>query len=75
MPPGNTYCLTWVSLTLDERYLLTLHERYLLMVPPPDLERGEGLLLSISSQPYCACAATAPWTWVAPLNKPVIVNT
>ena len=28
----NTYCLTWVSLTLDEGYLLT--------AAPPDLERG-----------------------------------
>ena len=32
MPSRNTYCLTWVSLTLDEGYLLT--------VAPPDIERG-----------------------------------
>ena len=32
MPSGNTYHLTWVSLTLEERYLLT--------AAPPDLERG-----------------------------------
>ena len=32
MPPCNTYCLNWVSLTLDEGYLLT--------TAPPDLERG-----------------------------------
>ena len=32
MPSRNTYGLTWVSLTLDERYLLT--------TSPPDLERG-----------------------------------
>ena len=32
MPSRNTYCLTWVSLTLDEGYLLT--------ATPPDLERG-----------------------------------
>ena len=31
MPSHNTYCLTWVSLTLDEGYLLT--------AAPPDLER------------------------------------
>ena len=32
MPSCNTYHLTWVSLTLEEGYLL--------MVGPPDLERG-----------------------------------
>ena len=32
MPSCNTYSLTWVSLTLDEGYLLT--------ATPPDLERG-----------------------------------
>ena len=32
MPSCNTYCLTWVSLTLDVRYLLT--------TTPSDLERG-----------------------------------
>ena len=32
MPFGNTYHLTWVSLTLDEGYLLT--------AAPPDLEHG-----------------------------------
>ena len=32
MPTRNTYHLTWVSLTLDEGYLLT--------PAPPDLERG-----------------------------------
>ena len=32
MHSRNTYHLTWVSLTLDEGYLLT--------AAPPDLERG-----------------------------------
>ena len=32
MPSCNTYCLTWVSLTLDKKYLLT--------AAPPDLECG-----------------------------------
>ena len=32
MPSCNTYRLTWVSLTLDEGYLLT--------AAPPDLELG-----------------------------------
>ena len=32
MPSHNTYRLTWVSLTLDEGYLL--------MAAPPDLEAG-----------------------------------
>ena len=32
MPPRNTYRLIWVSLTLDERYLLS--------ATLPDLERG-----------------------------------
>ena len=32
MPSRNTYCLTWVSLTLDEGYLLT--------AAPPELGHG-----------------------------------
>ena len=32
MPFHNTYCLTWISLSLDEGYLL--------MATPPDLECG-----------------------------------
>ena len=47
----NTYCLTWVSLTLHVGYLftaaskaqpllLTLDEGYLLTAAPPDLECG-----------------------------------
>ena len=52
MLSGNTYCLTWVSLTLDvgvslhgcsskvQLLLLTLDEGYLLTAAPPDLERG-----------------------------------
>ena len=50
MPSGNTYRLTWVSLTFNEGYLfmaapakrrllLTLGEGYLLTAAPPDLER------------------------------------
>ena len=49
MPSRNTYCLTWVSLTLAVGYLfmaasnaqlllLTLDEGYLLTAAPPDLE-------------------------------------
>ena len=55
MSSCNTYCLTWVSLTLDVGYLftaapatqplfLTLDEGYLLTTAPPDLERGVGPL-------------------------------
>ena len=52
MPSCNTYCLTWVSLTLDVGYLftaasskaqpllLTLDQGYLLTTAPPDLEQG-----------------------------------
>ena len=36
MPSCNTYRLTWVSLTLDEGYLLT--------AALPDLQRGIGPL-------------------------------
>ena len=35
MPSHNTYCLTWVSLTLDVGYLLT--------ATPPDLELGSSV--------------------------------
>ena len=52
MPSCNTYCLTWVSLTLGVGYLftgysskaqlplLTLEEGYLLTASLPDLQRG-----------------------------------
>ena len=52
MPTCNTYCLTWVSLTLDVGYifraapakaqplLLTLDKGYLLTATPSDLKRG-----------------------------------
>ena len=52
MPSCNTYCLTWVSLTLDVRVslhscsskaqplLLPLDEGYLLTATVPDLQRG-----------------------------------
>ena len=52
MPSSNTYCLTWVSLTLDMGYLfmscsskavlllLTLDKASLLRATPPDLECG-----------------------------------
>ena len=52
MPSHNTYRLTWVSLTLEVRYLftaapakvqvllLTLDEGYLLTATPLDLGRG-----------------------------------
>ena len=51
MPSRNTYCLTWVSLTLDllflhgcsnkvQLLLLTLDEGYLLDAASPDLECG-----------------------------------
>ena len=52
MPSHNTYCLTWVSLTLDVGYLftacsskaqlllLTLDKGYILMAARPDLESG-----------------------------------
>ena len=51
MPSCNTYCLTWVSLTLHVGYLftaaskaqpllLTLDEGYLLTAAHPDLQHG-----------------------------------
>ena len=47
MPSRNTYSLTWVSLTLDEGYLLT--------AAPPDLEHVVAPL-----GPPAPHAATAP---------------
>ena len=50
--------------------LLTLDEGYLLTAAPPDLERGVSPLgPPVPSQPSHACAATTPWTWVAPLGR------
>ena len=54
MPSRNTYCLTWVSLTLNmgmssrllqqaQPLLFTLDEGYLLTAAPPDLEHGVAL--------------------------------
>ena len=46
MPSRNTYCLTWVSLTLDVGYLFTAAPSKVQPLPftlegvaPPDLER------------------------------------
>ena len=60
MPSCNTYCLTWVSLTLDVGYLFTAAPYlglggYLLMAAAPDLERW-----SSSSWSSCTRAATTP---------------
>ena len=76
MPSCNTYCLTWVSLTLDVGYLFTAapaSSRLLQQsaATAPYLGRGVSphhhpswpWTLSSSSRPSCACAATAPWMW------------
>ena len=57
MPSLSAYCLTWVSLTLDEGYLLT--------AAPPDLECGvaplsppgpaQPLLLGLEVAPLGRC--------------------
>ena len=53
MPSLNTYHLTWVSLTLDEGYLL--------MAAPPDLERGVAPLgRPVSTQPPLLGRGVAP---------------
>ena len=53
MPSHNTYCLTWVSLTLDEGYLLT--------AAPPNLERGVAPLgHSALTQPLLLERGVAP---------------
>ena len=74
MPSRNTYCLTWVSLTLDVGYLfmaapvkrsrcsfLTLDEGYLLTASPPDLEHGVAPLGAATAPLMWGCSsATAP---------------
>ena len=68
MPSCNTYCLTWVSLILDLGYLFMatpakcIHfslpwTRYISSLPP-----FLTLTWSSSSSPFCAHAATTPWT-------------
>ena len=53
MPSFSTYHLTWVSLTLDEGYLLT--------AAPPDLERGVAPLgLPAPVQPALLGRGVAP---------------
>ena len=49
MPSCNTYHLTWISLTLDEGYLLTA--------------ACWSWMWSSSSQPSCTHATAAPWMW------------
>ena len=69
MPSSNTYCLTWVSLTLSVGYLFRLLQQSAAIAPY--LGRGVSPYCSpswpstwdSSSRPSCACAATAPWTW------------
>ena len=51
MASHNTYCLTWVSLSLDVGYLLTLDEWYLLTAAPLYLERGVAPLGPTAPQP------------------------
>ena len=61
MPSCNTYCLTWVSLTLDEGYLLT--------AAPPDLERGIAPLGPLGPmQPLLFGCVVAPRTWGCSLD-------
>ena len=56
MPSCNTYCLTWVSLTLDEGYLLT--------ATPPDLEHGVAPLgPSAPMQPWLLGRGVGPPGW------------
>ena len=50
MPSCNRYRLTWVSLTLDEGYLL--------MADPPDLEHSVASLALLPPP-----VAAAPWAW------------
>ena len=53
MPSCDTYCLTWVSLTLDEGYLLT--------AAPPDLEGGVAPLgPPVPAQPLLLGHVVAP---------------
>ena len=59
MPSGNTYCFTWVSLTLDEGYLLT--------ATLPDLERGVAPLgPPVPVQPPLLGRGVAPLSAAAP---------
>ena len=65
MPSCNTYHLTWVSLTLDEGYLLT--------TAPPNLERGIAPWTLLHPRSHCSLdvglllLASAPslGSWVA----------
>ena len=53
MPSRNRYHLTWVSLTLDEGYLL--------MAAPPDLEHGVAPLgIPVPAQPPLLGRGVAP---------------
>ena len=53
MPSGNTYCLTWISLTLEEGYLL--------MAAPHDLEHAVAPLSPpVPVQPLLLGCGVAP---------------
>ena len=65
----NTYHLTWVSLTLDMRYLFRLLQQSAATAPylgwgvSPHSRPSWPSTWRSSSWPSCARAATTPWTW------------
>ena len=75
MPSCNTCCLTWVSLTLDVGYLFMAAPAKCSRCSLPwtrGISSGPPLLTlnkSSSSRPFCAHAATTPWSGVAPLHR------
>ena len=68
IPSRNTYCLTWVSLTLDIGYLFTAasEKRSFCSLPgrgvSPHCRPSWPWTWSSSSWPSCARAVIAPWT-------------
>ena len=69
MPSRNTYCLTWVSLTLDVGYLFRAALQSAAAFPylgwgvSPHHHPTWPWAWSGSSRPFCTRAATAPWMW------------
>ena len=75
MPFCNTYCLTWVSLTLDMGYLFTAAPAKCSRCSLPWTSRPSWpWTWSSSSRPSCTRAATAPWMWGCSSRQPPLTS-
>ena len=68
MPSGNTYCLTWISLTLGVGYLFTAAPGKLSSAAAPYLGRGNLLTATLPDLEH----GIAPLGPPAPVQPPLL---